>query len=263
MKTDIAGRCALILGASKGMGKAIARGLAGESVHVCIVARGKEALEQAAADIHSLSNASVFSMAADLSECGDIEEAYKFACDRMGKVDILINNAGGPKFGAFQGLSEKDWMDSINLTLLSTIRMTSLAVPEMIERKWGRIVTITSTIAKEPTSTMIMSSTMRAGVTAFMKSLSIDLASQGVTANVVAPGGVLTDRIRELVRTKAQMDGVPYEDLLRDNEKSIPFGRFATPEEFAGYVVFLCSEQARYITGTALNVDGGLSKGIF
>ena len=96
-----------------------------------------------------------------------------------------------------------------------------------------------------------------------MKSLSTDLAPRGVTANVVAPGGVLTDRIRDLVKTKAQMDGIPYEDLLRDNEKSIPLGRFATPEEFAGYVVFLCSEQARYITGTALNVDGGLSKGIF
>ena len=209
------------------------------------------------------SSADVFYITADLSNAADIKKVYKFAADKMGKIDILINNAGGPKFGGLPALSEKDWQDAINLTLLSTIRMTSLVTPAMVERKWGRIVTVTSTIAKEPTATMILSATMRAGVTAFMKSLSIELAPKGVTANVVAPGGVLTDRIKELVKTKAELDKVPYEDLLRDNEKTIPFGRFATPEEFAGYVVFLCSEQARYITGTSLNVDGGLSKGIF
>ena len=110
---------------------------------------------------------------------------------------------------------------------------------------------------------MILSCTARAGVTAFMKSLATDLAAQGITANVAAPGGVLTDRIRDLVKTKSDLDKVPYEDLMRDNEKTIPLGRFATPDEFASYVVFLCSDQARYITGTALNIDGGLSKGIF
>ncbi len=263
MKTDIAGRCALVMGASKGIGRAIAEGLANEGASICIVARDEKTLKQTATNIQKNSSARVFSISADLSQAGDIDSAYKFARDKMGKVDILINNAGGPKFGTLQTLTEKDWNDAINLTLLSTVRMTSLAVPSMIEKKWGRIVTVTSTIAKEPTPTMILSSTMRAGVTAFMKSLSIGLAPEGVTVNVAAPGGVLTDRLKDLVKTKAQADKVSYEELLRDNEKTIPFGRFATPEEFAAYVVFLCSEQARYITGTSLNVDGGLSKGIF
>lgn len=263
MKTDIRGRCALVMGASKGIGRGIAQGLAAEGAKVCIIARNEEVLKKTVAEIQKETSAEIFYIAADLSNATDIEEAYKFATDKMGQVDILINNAGGPKFGTLSAMSEKDWQDAINLTLLSTIRMTSLATPAMVERKWGRIVTVTSTIAKEPTATMILSATMRAGVTAFMKSLSIELASQGITANVVAPGGVLTDRIRELVKTKAELDKVPYEDLLRDNEKTIPFGRFATPEEFSSYVVFLCSEQARYITGTSLNVDGGLSKGIF
>jgi len=263
MKTGLAGRCALVMGASKGIGAGIAAGLAREGSSVCIVARGAERLEETAETIRKESGVSVFSIAADLARVENIEKTYSFAREKMGQVDILINNAGGPKFGSFLSVSEGDWADVVNLTLLSTIRMTTLAVPAMQARKWGRIVTITSTTAKEPASTMVLSCTARAGVSAFMKAIATELAPQGITANVVAPGGVLTDRIRDLVKTKAALDNVPYEDLLKENEKSIPLGRFATPEEFAAYVVFLCSDQARYITGTCLNVDGGLSKSAF
>ena len=263
MKTDITGRRALVMAASKGIGRGIALGLAQEGAVVCIVARNEETLAQTAADIRKETGATVFYMAADVSKAQDIEKIYHFAIKEMGGVDILINNAGGPKFGNLLSLSAQDWDETINLTLLSTVRMTTLAVPFMAAQKWGRIVTVTSITAGEPVPSMILSCTARAGVTAFMKSLATDLAAQGITANVAAPGGVLTDRIRDLVKTKADLDKVPYEDLMRDNEKTIPLGRFATPDEFASYVVFLCSDQARYITGTALNIDGGLSKGIF
>lgn len=251
------------MGASKGIGAAIAAGLAREGVNLCLVARGSERLEETASRIQKESGVSVFSIAADVSRADEIEKIYKFAEDRIGGVDILINNSGGPKFGSFLSLSAQDWADALDLILLSTVRMTTRAVPAMQSRKWGRIVTVTSTIAKEPTPTMVLSASARAGVTAFMKSISTELAPQGITANVVAPGGVLTDRIRDLVKTKADLDKVPYDNLLKENEKSIPLGRFATPEEFAAYVVFLCSEQARYITGTSVHVDGGLSKGAF
>lgn len=251
------------MGASKGIGRAVAEGLAREGVTVCLVARGAAALEEAADNIREKYGVTVFSIAADLSRADDVAKVYQFAQDKMGAVDILINNAGGPKFGSLLNVSEQDWMEALNLTLLSTVRMTTLAVPAMKERKWGRIVTLTSITAREPVSTMILSCTARAGVSAFMKTIAAELAPLGITANVVAPGGILTDRIRDLIRTRSELDKVPYEDLLRQDEKTIPFGRFAMPDEFAAYVVFLCSEQARYITGSCLNVDGGLSKGAF
>ncbi len=263
MKTDIQGRNALVMGSSKGIGQGIAYGLAREGVNVCLVARNADKLRQTAEAIRGDTGVAVYTISADLARADDIARVYNYAQESMGSVDILINNAGGPKYGQLLDLSERDWQDTINLTLLSTVRMTTLAIPSMKEMGWGRIVTVTSATAKEPVPAMVLSCTARAGVTAFMKAIATELAPLGVTANVVAPGGVLTDRIRDLVKTKADIDNVPYEELLKQNEKSIPFGRFATPEEFAAYVVFLCSDSARYITGTCLNVDGGLSKSAF
>lgn len=263
MKLNYSGKNALVLGGSKGIGFGIAKGLAGAGVNVCLVARDKARLELAANEIRKDSSVSVSSLPADLGRIDDIARVYSYAEETMGSVDILINNAGGPKYGHFLDLTEEDWRNTIDLTLMSTVRMTTLAVPSMKKKGWGRIVTITSATAKEPVAPMVLSCTARAGVSAFMKAIAAELAPTGVTANVVAPGGVLTDRIRSLVKTKADIDGVAYDDLLKQNEQTIPIGRFATPEEFSSYVVFLCSDEARYITGTCLNVDGGLSKSVF
>lgn len=263
MITGISKRCALITGASKGMGKAVARALAQEGVNICIVARNKETLAITAKEIAEETDAIVCWKAGDVSKPSDIKDVFDFACENLGKVDILVNNAGGPKPGGLLSLTEEDWSKAMDQTLWSVIRLSTFSVPGMSERKWGRIITITSTIAKEPTSTMILSATTRAGVTAFTKSLSIDLAHQGITVNTVCPGGVLTDRARFLLETRSKSEGIPFEDILRDSEKSIPLGRFASPDEIADYIVFLCSERGRYITGTALCVDGGLTKGLF
>jgi 3-oxoacyl-[acyl-carrier protein] reductase len=263
MKTEIAKRCALITGASKGMGKAIAQGLAREGVNVCIVARNEESLARTAKEIEEETGVLVCWKTGDVSKSSEVRDIFNFACENLGKVDILLNNAGGPKPGSLLSLSEDDWSAAINQTLRSVIRLSTLSVPGMIERKWGRIVTITSTVAKEPSSTMILSATTRAGVTAFTKSLSSDLASQGITVNTVGPGGVLTDRLHGLLEIRSKSEGIPFDDLLRDNQKIIPMGRYASPDEIADYVVFLCSERGRYITGTALCVDGGLTKGVF
>jgi 3-oxoacyl-[acyl-carrier protein] reductase len=263
MKTEIAKRCALITGASKGMGKAIAQGLAREGVNVCLVARNEQNLARTAKEIDDETGVLVCWKTGDVSNPSDIRDIFNFACDKLGKVDILLNNAGGPKPGSLLSLSEDDWNSAIDQTLRSVIRLTTLAVPSMIERKWGRIITITSTVAKEPSSTMILSATTRAGVTAFTKSLSSDLAPQGITVNTVGPGGVLTDRLHGLLEIRSKSEGISLDDLLRDNQKIIPMGRYASPDEIADYVVFLCSERGRYITGTALCVDGGLTKGVF
>jgi 3-oxoacyl-[acyl-carrier protein] reductase len=263
MRTEISKRCALITGASKGMGKAIAQGLAREGVNVCIVARNEESLARAAKEIEDETGVLVCWKTGDVSKSSEVRDIFNFACDKLGKVDILLNNAGGPKPGSLLSLSEEDWSAAIDQTLRSVIRLTTLAVPGMIERKWGRIVTITSTVAKEPGSTMILSATTRAGVTAFTKSLSSDLAPHGITVNTVGPGGVLTDRLQGLLEMRSKSEGISFDDLLRDNQKLIPLGRYASPDEIADYVVFLCSERGRYITGTALCVDGGLTKGVF
>lgn len=263
MKTDIKGRNALVMGSSKGIGRGIAMGLAQEGANVCIIARNADVLNETAETMRRETGVKVAAIAADLSKASEIERVYNTAQQELGDIDILINNAGGPKFGTLLTLSAQDWQDTINLTLMSTVRMTTLAVPGMQARGWGRIVTVTSSTAKEPVPAMILSCTARAGVTGFMKALATELAPQGITVNVAAPGGVLTDRIRDLTKARAEVDGVSYDDLLKQSEKTIPLGRFATPEEFASYVVFLCSDQARYITGTALNIDGGLNKSAF
>lgn len=261
MKIDLHNRNALVLGASRGIGKAIAKGLVQAGANVCLAARNEADLLSAKREIES-EGSQVVTVSADLGSYEEINKVFQFAIKSFGHLDILINNAGGPKYGKLSSLTERDWDQAIDLTLKSTIRMTSLVVPGMVQRKWGRIVSVSSTVAKEPGPAMILSATTRAGVSAFMKALSIDVAPHGVTVNVVAPGGVLTGRIRELLEAKAVAEQRPFEDLLKESESSIPLGRFALPEEFANYVVFLCSPQALYLTGTNVSVDGGLTKGI-
>ena len=263
MKSEMAGRTALVTGASKGMGRAVVQGLAREGVRVCLVARNEEILSRTAKEIEKESGIATYWKIGDVSKPSDIRNVFDFAMEKLGKIDILVNNAGGPKPGSLLTLTEDDWSSAIDLTLRSTIRFSSLVVPKMIECKWGRIVTITSTVAKEPSPAMILSATTRAGVTAFSKSLSGELAPLGITVNTVCPGGVLTDRLRGLLDARSKAEGIPFEDLLRSNEKLIPMGRYADPDELADYIIFLCSERGRYITGTALCVDGGLSKGLF
>ena len=262
MKIDLCKRNALVLGSSRGIGKAIAKGLAHAGANVCLVARNESDLQAARAELEA-QGTKVVAVSADQASFDGVKKAFAFVEKTLGHIDIVVNNCGGPKYGTLSTLTEEDWDRAIDLTLRSVIRMTALVVPGMIERKWGRIVTVTSTVAKEPSPGMILSATTRAGVAAFMKALSFETASHGVTVNVVAPGGVLTGRIKELLEAKAHAEHRPLEELLKESESSIPLGRFALPEEFANFVVFLCAPQSLYVTGTNVSVDGGLTKGVY
>ena len=245
------------------MGKASAMGLAQQGAHVMLVSRSQDKLTVAKAEIEAATDVTVLTLAGDVSAAETAEQAVAMTLAEWGHVDILLNNAGGPPPGSFLEKSDSDWDAAFDLSLKSAIRFSTTAAPHMVKQNWGRIINITSTAAKEPSSSMVLSATSRAAVSAYSKSIATELAPQGVTVNTLCPGGVLTDRLRSLLESTAETQGKSYQELLDASRALIPIGRFAEPEEFADAVVFFASERARYLTGVTLVVDGGLTKGIF
>ena len=260
---ELEGRVALVTGGSAGMGFASAKALAMQGVNVVLVARDPKKLAAAAAELGAIAGVGVETIAGDVREKGLAQRAVELAVQRWGQVDILVNNAGGPPMGGFLEQGEEAWDQALEQNLKSVIRFTGAVAPQMLERGWGRIINITSTLAKEPSGPMVLSSTARAAVSAFSKSISAELAGKGVTINTLCPGGVLTDRLRSLLVTAAERQEKSYEEVLEASQASIPIGRFADPSEFADMVLFLASERGRYVTGTTMMVDGGLTRGVF
>jgi len=260
---EIDNRVAIITGASSGIGFAAAKGLALQGVNLILVSRSEEKLKNAQAKIKALANVDVEIFSGDVVDKTLPQKVVDLAVSKWGKVDILINNAGGPPMGSFLEHDDDTWDEALDQNLIGTIRFTRAVAPLMISNNWGRIINITSTLAKEPTPLMVLSATARAGVSAFSKSISSGLAKDGVTVNTLCPGGVLTERLENLLITAAEKQEKSYEEVLKSSQATIPLGRFAEPEEFADMLVFMASERARYITGTTVMVDGGLTKGIF
>jgi 3-oxoacyl-[acyl-carrier protein] reductase len=182
---------------------------------------------------------------------------------KFGKIDILINNAGGPPPGSFLEQSEAAWEAAINQNLMSAIRFCTLAAPIMKQNNWGRIISILSSVAKEPSKEMVLSATTRAGLSAFTKSIALDLAPYQITVNSILPGGVLTDRLYSLLSKGIQTNSEDMESKIKESAKIIPIQRHATPKEIADVVLFLASQEASYVTGLNIPVDGGLTRGVF
>ena len=260
---ELKGRTAIVTGASAGMGKASAIGLASQGVNLLLIARDPQRLRQTCEEIEAASKVMVLTLAGSVTERDLPSKAVSMVIDKWHRLDILVNNAGGPGMGSFLEQDDDAWDAALEQNLKSVIRFTRAAAPRMIERKWGRVINITSTLAKEPSPAMVLSATARAGVSAFSKAISAELAPNGVTINTLCPGGVLTSRLQNLVQTAAQKQNKPYEEILAQSQASIPIGRFAQPEEFADVLLFFASERARYMTGTTVMVDGGLTKSIF
>ena len=247
-------KVAVVTGASKGMGLGIVKEFLLEKMNVLMISRNGERLKE----LNKGGNLEI--LAGDVSDVELPKKALNLVLKKWGKVDILINNAGGPPADSFLNHNEKAWESALQTNLMSVVRFSKEFTPIMKKNNWGRIVSITSTIAKEPSPLMVLSATARAGVAAFSKAISTELAVNNITVNVICPGGVLTDRLISLVKNRAELEKRPYEEVLKESEKSIPIQRFATVEEIAGTVSFLCSEKGRYITGVQLSVDGGLTK---
>lgn len=263
MDLELSGRVALITGASKGIGKAIALSLASSGAKLCLVSRDMANLQAASSEIVEKSGITPLIFAGDLNDASLSKEVVNQVMKTYGQIDILINNGEGPPPGTFQEHDDIAWKSAYERNLLAPIKFSQEVVPIMKSQKWGRIVNITSLQAKEPSPNMVLSSTMRAGVSAFSKAISIELAAFGITVNTVCPSAVLTERMVNLTKLAANKEGRSYDDILDSAQKTIPMDRFSTPGEIADLVVFLASARAAYMTGLSINIDGGLGKGIY
>lgn len=259
MIIGLVGKVAIVTGASQGIGLAIVEALLDEGVKVLMVARDKTRLE-VLKSAFSKSGKDVDYIAGDVADPELVHGVLKKTNELWGNIDILVNNAGGPPMGSFLSHGSSEWSKAIDTNLLSVINFSKGVAPNMVTNNWGRIVSITSTLSKEPTPLMVLSATTRAGVSAFTKSISSELAISNVTANVICPGGVLTGRLESLIQTRAEKENREYLDILSESQASIPMNRFAEPSEIANTVLFLVSDLGSYVTGQSISVDGGLTK---
>ncbi len=253
MDLGIKSKRALVMASSKGLGKSVALQLATEGVEVMICGRNEASLIETAKEITALSKTKIHFTVGDLSSADDRKKILNACKDKMGAIDILVTNSGGPPFGDFEKHEETDWEQAYKLLLESVVGMIKGVLPEMKKNKWGRIVTITSQAVKQPVDGLILSNSIRASVVGLVKTLSNELGSFNITVNNVMPGYTQTERLENLIKANP--------DLMKVTNE-IPLGRIGKPEEFANAVTFLASERASYITGVSLAVDGGWIKGI-
>jgi 3-oxoacyl-[acyl-carrier protein] reductase len=257
MDLGLDGKAAIVGGASRGIGYAVALALAREGCRVAICARDAARLEEAAAEIKAATGTDALAVVCDMSRAGDIAAFVSEAAAAFGRLDIVINNAGGPPPGAFEAHDEAAWEQALAQNFHSVARTVREALPYLRRSGSGRIVNITSVAVKEPIPGLILSNATRLGVIGLAKTLSRELGPDGITVNNVCPGLTLTDRMRELYGGRAAASGRSLEDVLAEEGKRIPLGRIAAPEDVAALAVFLASEPARHISGTTIQVDGG------
>lgn len=257
MNLGIGGKVALVAAASRGLGRAVAEEFAAEGCKVVICARDQAAVEAAAREISAQHHAEVLPVAADVSNSAGLRSLYSAATKKFGAVDIVVTNAGGPPSGRFEDIALEEWERAFHLTLMSAVELVHLTLPAMKERRWGRILNITSIAAKQPVDNLILSNSLRAAVTGFARTLASEVASFGVTVNNLLPGYTLTDRVDQLSRASALKEGVDVSEILSRWESQIPMKRLGEPREFAALAAFLASDRASYITGQSIAVDGG------
>lgn len=250
-------RVALVGASSRGLGRAVARELASEGADLVINARGEEKLAETKAALQEETGARIVAVPADLSKAPGARRVANRALEEFGRVDVLVTNAGGPPAGPFEDHAMRDWREAVELTLESALLLIRGLLPQMKERGWGRILTITSIAVKQPVDGLVLSNSIRAAVTGMARTLANEAAPHGVTVNNVMPGYTRTRRTETLARKIAAERDISEEEAREEWEEEIPVGRLADPAEFAALVAFLASERASYITGTSIPVDGG------
>ena len=262
MDLGLSGKVALVAAASRGLGRAVAEELAREGASLVICARGGDALRATAESIRAASGMKVVDVVADLSTREGIALVTGRALAEFGRVDVLVTNAGGPPAGPFETHTPEIWEAAVRQNLVSVVELTRAVLPGMKERRWGRILNVTSIAVKQPVDNLILSNSVRAAVTGFARTLANEVAPFNVTVNNVMPGYTRTQRVEELAAKNAELRGTSASDERAVWEGQIPMKRLGEPAEFAAMVAFLASERASYTTGASIPVDGGWIKAL-
>jgi 3-oxoacyl-[acyl-carrier protein] reductase len=263
MNLGLKDKVAIVMAGSRGLGKATATQLAIEGANVVIGARDVKSLEEAVYGIKKLCNSKVLFLQTDVTKSDDLNKITDFTLKEFGKIDILVNNAGGPPPGIFEELTDEQWKQAFELNLMSAVKMIRLVIPSMKKSGSGRIINMTSVAVKQPIDNLILSNSLRSAVIGMAKTLSKELAPFNITVNNVATGYFLTDRLRSFYKINEKIkEGKTQAEVLQDLLKDVPMKRLGKPEEFGQLIAFLASEQAAYITGTTIQIDGGLTKSI-
>jgi 3-oxoacyl-[acyl-carrier protein] reductase len=262
MDLGLKGKIALVAGASKGLGFAVARALAGEGAIVSISSRDERAIAEAGANIERETGATVMTMAADVRSAEAIQRWVQATADRFGGIDALLTNSGGPPAGLAVSFDDRAWQDAAELLLFSAIRMVRAAVPHMQARGGGAILMSTSSSVKEPIQNLGLSTVLRASVSALAKTLAIELAASKIRVNQIIPGRIDTDRLRQLDEINATKQGVTAGQAKARALAAIPMGRYGEADEFGRVGAFLLSDAASYMTGATVQVDGGQGRGV-
>jgi len=253
----------MVAASSMGLGYAIARNLALEGAKLSIASRGRKNIERAALEIHKESGVEVYSSVMNVTDPFSMENWVKNTIEQYGRIDGLVINAGGPPPGRFDDLDDSKWHEGFELTLMGTVRMIRLVLPQMRKQKSGSILTVTSISVKEPIDNLLLSNVMRSGVTSLLKSLSIGLAKDGIRVNNLVPGLFGTDRLKELDLINSREWRMTVDEVQRINFDTIPMGRYGNPDEFGKAATFLLSEAASYVTGETFIVDGGKTRTVW
>jgi 3-oxoacyl-[acyl-carrier protein] reductase len=262
MDLGLRDKVAMVGGASKGLGYAVARALAAEGARVAIASRDGDAIARAAHTIEKETGSRALAVPADLSQADAISRWHAATIKEFGGVDLLFANTGGPPAGAALDFDDRAWQGGFELLLLSVIRTVRLVVPSMRARGGGAILVGTSSTVKEPFANLAISNVMRAGVTALVKTLSFELAADQIRVNTLLPGRIATDRLKYLDEVNAKKAGITADDQRQLALATIPMGRYGAPDDFGRAGAFLLSDAASYVTGASLQVDGGLLKGL-
>lgn len=263
MELELAGRVAIVGGSSKGIGLSAAMSLAREGASVAIVARHGDELEQAAADIEAATGSDdVLAVVADLANADDTQRVFDSTMERWGRVDIVLNNLGGPPPGELQDFTDEQWHAAFELNFQSAVRLNRLVVPGMRERKHGRIVGVLSKTIKEPEDRLGLSTVARTAMSSYSKLLAQEVVGDGITVNNVLPGSVATGRLTSVIVAQAKANSRSIDEQTAVRLASVPAGRFGEPDEVGDLIAFLASGRAGYVTGQNIAIDGGQIKGL-
>ena len=262
MNLNLKNKNAIVCASSQGLGKAAALDLAEEGVNLAICSRDQDKINKVKDEIHQKINGEikVIALQVDLDSPDEIKAFYKQVENDLGSVDILVNNNGGPPPSTFEQLSDDDWQKAFNSTMMSCLRLSKLVIPNMKKNAWGRIINISSVSVKTPVNGLFLSNSLRMGVLGWAKALSDELAPHGVTVNTVCPGYTRTERVEAILETQSNSSGLKKEEIEKSIAENIPMKRVGEAEDLAGLITFLASEKADYMTGLAIQVDGGSAR---